>query len=164
MAPRRQHFNRIVHTCHFTPHQLQSSEILRWAMDSMVVGFNDQLGSFRLAIKEHRWSVVIVGFEIVWVRPFLFFDASSIDIDTGMLLHDGKRQVFGYTMRLSANGEDVVRIASQTHPVQLSGGDAMDALAVRGAGALSGLGYKTTRSRMNRRRALPVQNREPGQR
>lgn len=128
MSPRRQRFERITHTCHFTPHQLQASEILRWAMDAMCEGVKDQIYPLRILVQEHQWSVVIVGFEVTWLRPFTFFDATTITVDTGMVMHDGKRQVFGYTMQISANGEDVVRMVTQTHPVGLTGGDAMDAL------------------------------------
>lgn len=129
MAPRRQQFERITHTCHFTPHQLQSSEILRWAMDAMCEGFRSQMRPLHELVMEHKWSVVIVGWEIVWVRPFTFFDGCSLIIDTGKILHDGSsRKVFGYQINISANGEDVVRVVSQTHPVGLTGGAAMDAL------------------------------------
>lgn len=129
MAPRSKTFNRITHTCHFTPHQLQPSEILRWAMDAMVVGFSNQLMPFRLSVKDRHFSVVIVGFDIDWVRPFTFFDASTIDIETSMVLHDGaRRQVFGYTITLRANDEEIVRVRSQTHPVKLTGSEALDAL------------------------------------
>ena len=129
MAPRRLQFSRVLHTCHFTPHQLQASEILRWVMDAMTSAVNNQLRPLRLLVKEHHWGLVVVGFEIQWVGPLHFFDANTLEIDTGMVLHDGtRRQVLGYNSSISANGKEAVRMVSQTHPVELSGGEALDGL------------------------------------
>lgn len=129
MAPRTVQFNRIVHTCHFTPHQLQPSEVLRWAMDAMVAGLNNQARDFRIMVRDYQWSLVVIGFEARWLRPFGFFDASGIEIESGMILHDNRRrQVFGYDIAIRANGEDIIHIVSQAHPVELTGGDALDAV------------------------------------
>ena len=124
---RRARFPRILTTCHFSPHQLQPHTVLGWAMDAMHVAVAHQLRPLRTLVRDHRWSLVIVGFEATWRRPLGFLDADAVEIETGLRLHDGRRELIGFETRIMADRDLVVEIRSTGHPVRVSGSAAMDA-------------------------------------
>jgi hypothetical protein len=90
--PRITTFDLITDTGHFTPLQLQPRALLAISFNAMSQWLREHLVSFPRLIKEHRFSVVILGVNLKYEAPLGFFDGDSVRVQASMkVLRAGSR-------------------------------------------------------------------------
>jgi acyl-CoA thioesterase FadM len=115
-----------VDTCLFSPTQLHPSSALRFGMMGLAAAIRKQLVEWPILKMEYRTTVVIIGIALDYVRPFRFFSASEIEVDSGLISRrDGK--FLELECRLRTAEGDFARLSMLTRPVRLSGSEALDA-------------------------------------
>lgn len=82
--PRAIEFEVVTDTSHFTPLQLQPRVLLALSFNAMSRWIKAHLVSFPQLIREHRFSVVIVGASIKYGEPLGFFDGDALQIKAAM--------------------------------------------------------------------------------
>lgn len=133
--PRRYRFSVPLDPCHFTPLQLQPEGILRIGMSCLATSINGQMTDWRILKRELHTTMVTRGLRIEYVKPFNFFSATTLDVETGLRVRkDG--MLLELDCRLQANQQDVVRLHELWRPVRMSGSEALDAAPTRLEGAL----------------------------
>jgi acyl-CoA thioesterase FadM len=116
-----------IDTCLFSPTQLQPATVLRYGMLGLAATIRKQLVEWPILKKEHRTTVVIVGVTIDYLRPFTFFSAPEIEVDSGLIARRSGK-FLEVDCRLRTPESEVVRLAMLTRPVRLSGSEALDAV------------------------------------
>jgi acyl-CoA thioesterase FadM len=123
---RRHRITIPIDTCLFSPTQLQPATVLRYGMMGLAATIRTQLVEWPILKKEHRRTVVIAGVTIDYLRPFMFFSAPEIEVDSGLIARRSGK-FLELDCRLRTPDGDFARLAMLTRPVQLSGSDALDA-------------------------------------
>ncbi|MCX4239981.1 hypothetical protein [Paraliomyxa miuraensis] len=126
--PRRFHWVRPLHTLDFSPLQLHPTMVLSLTIEALATCIRGQLCDWRVLVEQHRWSTVIVGFDVRWLRPFTFFDASRLELDCGMRTRkDDQLLEVQLELRPESEDERVVSASLLCRPVEVTGGAALDA-------------------------------------
>jgi hypothetical protein len=116
-----------IDTCQFSPTQLQPATALRFGMMGLAGTIQKQLVDWHLLKTEYRTTVVIAGIALEYLKPFQFFSAAELEVDSGLVARrGGKFLELECRMRTAAEG-DFARLAMLTRPVRLSGSEALDA-------------------------------------
>jgi hypothetical protein len=132
---RRFRFSLPLDTCLFTPLQLHPEQILRIGMTSIATSINGQMMDWRMLKREMHTTVVVRGVRIEYLKPFNFFSAPAVEVETGLRVRkDG--MLLELDCRLQSNRQDMVRLNTMLRPVRLSGTEALDAAPTRIEGAL----------------------------
>lgn len=118
-----------IDTCLFSPTQLQPATVLRFGMMGLAGSIRTQMAEWRTLKKEWRTTMVIAAIAIDYVKPFQFFSAPELEIDSGLVARRGGK-FLELDCRLRAAGDDVVRLSMLNRPVRLSGSEALDATPV----------------------------------
>jgi len=124
--PRRHKITVPIDTCQFSPTQLQPATALRFGMMGLAGTIRNQLVDWHLLKTEFRTTVVIAGVALDYLRPFQFFSAAELEIDSGLVARRGGK-FLELECRLRAAEGEVARLAMLTRPVRLSGSEALDA-------------------------------------
>jgi hypothetical protein len=134
--PRRFAYEVPVDTSLFTPLQLQPRALLALGMTGWAHWLKEYLVSFPRLIRDHHFGVVVVGIHTTYARPYSFFDADSLRVDTGVRVLKG-----GSLLEVSIDyrppgGETVAKVLVLLRPVLLGEGASMAAVAGKVPGTL----------------------------
>jgi len=134
---RRHRITLPLDTCLFSPTQLQPATVLRYGMMGLAATIRAQLVEWPTLKKVHRTTVVIAGIALEYLRPFLFFSAPEIEIDSGLVARRGGK-FLELECRLRTREGDFARLSMLNRPVRLSGSEALDATPTDLDGSLLG--------------------------
>lgn len=113
-------------TCMFSPLQLQPTAALRLAMNAGTETLSQKVMELALLHRKHRLSVVVTGSRIKYIKPFTYFSADFIQVDSSLaLLREGT--LLRSVNQLKVGHDTVVEAEFINRFVKMSGGPALDA-------------------------------------
>ncbi|MBX9477146.1 hypothetical protein ACVSUJ_04945 [Yersinia enterocolitica] len=120
--------NYPIHTCLFTALQFHGRELLSVAMSNEWLWFENHLNlSFPAFIKKYQQSIVLVAFDIEYIRPFEFFDANDFHVSVVKVRLRQKNSILEFHHEFTANNIAFARVVLYWRLLVLSGDEALTA-------------------------------------
>ncbi|MCX4242440.1 acyl-CoA thioesterase family protein [Paraliomyxa miuraensis] len=111
----------------FDSMQLQLRPILTIGMRCWAQWSSENLHSFPVLIKEHRFGLVVVGAQVVHERPYDFFSASGFDVVGHAEVVQERRLILGHMSFLHGE-ERFLSLRITCRPVAMAGGGSFAAM------------------------------------